>query len=524
MGNLIKVAGLGLFAAIGIASAVAVATHFQPTISTSKLTQAELFGDTPSREDAVSVALQPILLQADQTSSQQTVTSPALLQPDNLPAAQADTDTVGTVVPTSSWRPVSKTAAPPTGPSTGPVTAPPVMSPVEPTSDRSNSETSLAKTGLQDGDRTGWDQSLAQSINSLVAGYQPLIMAQFDRFGDALHKIEQTQEETAQIVTKLQDDQNRQPVPAEDATPPPPGTTSAAPDVSMNDDKWTLLFEDSDIKEVLNAIGTEAGLNILMSESVSGLVSATLTDVEIQTALDAVLKSRGLVSRREGNIVYVGTHEELHFVEYGGDVISTRIYRLNYITALDMQSLITPMLSQSSGQVTVSTASEVGIASDSASAGGDSFSGEEVVMVRDFDGILAQIDELVAEVDRMPRQVSIEAMILSVALNDKSELGVDFELLRQKDTLRITSGTPLIDLATAPFTDGLKMGFLDSSVFMFLNALETIGDTNVVASPRIMCLNKQRAEILIGAELGYISTTITETAATQSGFFAEFSG
>ena len=55
----------------------------------------------------------------------------------------------------------------------------------------------------------------------------------------------------------------------------------------------------------------------------------------------------------------------------------------------------------------------------------------------------------------------------------------------------------------------------------FIEALETIADTNVVASPRVLCLNKQRAEVQIGSELGYVSTTVTENAATQSIDFLE---
>ena len=50
----------------------------------------------------------------------------------------------------------------------------------------------------------------------------------------------------------------------------------------------------------------------------------------------------------------------------------------------------------------------------------------------------------------------------------------------------------------------------------FITALESIGDTNVIASPRLLVLNKHRAEILIGKELGYVSTTITETSASQT--------
>jgi type IV pilus assembly protein PilQ len=507
MGILLKVASLGLFSAIGIVTAVSVATHYQPADRTSNLEMAGLNGDEPDRNDESVGVPRDVLPPPGQ--SRTTIELPTSIQPQPLATRQTGGVTIVTEIPASSWEPAP---LPPAQRSPRPVMGPVVMATVDPALDPSKP--------WQGGHRIQPEPPLVPPLDSHVASYQPLVTAQFNLLLKAINKMEETQQETAEIVSRLQDRQDQTPSTVE--SDPPQATKTGVHSVSMNDeDLLTLIFEDSDIKAVLHAIGVEAGLNILSSESVAGLVSATLTDVEIETALDAILKSRGLVSRREGNIVYVGTHAELHFVEHGGDVISTRVYRPNYITAKDMQSLITPMLSQDTGQITISAASEVGIGSDSASAGGDSYSGEEVVVVRDFEGILSQIDELVAVVDRMPRQVSIEAMILSVALDDKSELGVDFELLRQKDTIRVTSGTPLVNLTSGSFSDGLKIGFLDTSVFLFLNALETIGDTTVIASPRIMCLNKQRAEILIGAELGYISTTITETAATQSVEFLE---
>ena len=122
-----------------------------------------------------------------------------------------------------------------------------------------------------------------------------------------------------------------------------------------------------------------------------------------------------------------------------------------------------------------------------------------MLLVRDSKPVLAQIDQVVDEVDRRPLQVAIEAMILSVKLDDSNKFGINFELLRDQNNIRIVSGTPTSSLATMDFDDGgLKIGFLDSSLSAFLDALETVGDANVIASPRLMCLNKQRAEIHIG--------------------------
>jgi len=50
-------------------------------------------------------------------------------------------------------------------------------------------------------------------------------------------------------------------------------------------------------------------------------------------------------------------------------------------------------------------------------------------LVRDFEAVLAPVDQVVAEVDVRPLQVAIEAMILSVKLSDGNEFGVNFQLL-----------------------------------------------------------------------------------------------
>jgi type IV pilus assembly protein PilQ len=204
------------------------------------------------------------------------------------------------------------------------------------------------------------------------------------------------------------------------------------------------------------------------------------------------------------------------------DQIGTRLYRLNYVKAADLQGLVAPLLTPEVGTVSISAPAEVGIAADNTAVGGDSFAGQEALLVRDYVSVLEQIDQVVAQIDRRPTQVAIEAMILSVKIDDKNSLGVDFELLRDRGHLRITSGSPLTDLASLNLDQGgFKLGFLDSSLGLFVNALESIGDTNVIATPRLMCLNKHRAQILIGSELGYVSTTQTETSTTQSVEFLE---
>lgn len=315
-------------------------------------------------------------------------------------------------------------------------------------------------------------------------------------------------------------------VPAPEALPPARESLPAgeADRISRGEGDYSISLnvQNSDIRAVLETLGEQGELNILASSSVQGNVTATLRNVDIETALAAILKSTGFVARREGDIIYVGKPADLALMDQTVDRIVTRVYRPNYITAAEIQKLFTPLLSKEVGSITISSPSEVDIPADQTKTGGNNFAGEEVVVVRDYETVLTELDQLFANVDVRPKQVAIEAMILSVSLSDEFKFGVNFAALRDQSNVRLISGTPAASLASIATTEGgLKFGFLDSSLALFVNALETVGDTNVIASPRLTCLNKQRAEIQIGEELGYVNTTVTETSSTQSISFLD---
>jgi len=301
-----------------------------------------------------------------------------------------------------------------------------------------------------------------------------------------------------------------------------PRTKAKITKVGEGDEHFALDIQDADIRDVLEMISRQGQINILPSNSVKGKVTASLHDVDMEAALAAILKSTGYVTRKHGKFVYVGTSQDFQNLEQSLDKIGTRIYRTNYVRASDMQALITPLLTQGIGAISVTSASEVGIGTDSTKAGGNSFAGGEAVLVRDYEAVLAQIDQVVGEIDKRPLQVAIEAMILSVKLDDSDQFGVNFALLRQNPHIALASGSPPSSIGDVNFNNGgLTFGFLDTTLGAFLSAVETVGDTHVIATPRVVCLDKQRAEILIGSQLGYISSTVTETSTAQNVNFLE---
>jgi type IV pilus assembly protein PilQ len=326
------------------------------------------------------------------------------------------------------------------------------------------------------------------------------------------------------------------PLPAPGApTPTQQQTSSPAPtDFTVTkipgegDDRLSVHIQNKPLREVLDFLGEHGDLSILAAPGVQGLVSVSLTDVTIEQALAAILKSTGYIWRQEGKFVYVGTPQDIQSMMQSVDRLETRVYRPNYVRASDLESLITPLLSPAgeansgSSVVASSPPSETGIAPDDSDAGGDTFAEGEVLVVRDYGSVLDEIDQVIAEIDQRPMQVAIEAMLLSVELNDSNTFGVDWQFLRDKDHIKFATGSPPASLGEIKFTQGgLKFGFLDSSLGVFVSALQTIGDTNVIASPRLMCLNKQKAEILIGQQLGYVTKTLTQTTTAQTVEFLE---
>jgi type IV pilus assembly protein PilQ len=285
--------------------------------------------------------------------------------------------------------------------------------------------------------------------------------------------------------------------------------------------RFLLEVQNEDIRKVLELLARNTGLNILISKTVQGTVTVSLRDVDLETAIEALLQATGYAARKFPQYVFIGTAEECERIDQVQGGMGLRIYRPRFVSAKELESVIRPLLSSGVGIVTVSSPAATGITGETAQTGGDSYAGGDVVIVRDYETVLSQLDRLVREMDVKPPQVAIEAMILAVRLDDEDRLGINFELFRDRPRFRLGWENPPASLADIRFDAGLKVAFLDGSVASFVSALQQVRDTNVIAAPRLLVLNKHRADIQIGKEQGYVSTTITETAASQSVDFLQ---
>ncbi|MBC7816299.1 MAG: hypothetical protein IAG10_05345 [Planctomycetaceae bacterium] len=308
-----------------------------------------------------------------------------------------------------------------------------------------------------------------------------------------------------------------------------PGFMQAKPAAGGDSERFeSIEFHEAEISEALAMLGQLSGMNILIGRGVSGRVpAANLQNITAEQALDAITKSLGYVYERDENFVFVWTASDSQARKQAARKTVSKVYRPLYVSVKDLQAIVTPLLSKPGGLIAVTNPSELGLEESKTKVGGNNLAQTDALLVIDFPEVIAQVDGVICDIDVPPAQVVIEAMILSVTLNDTMKLGVNFALLNGSNKQLVTSGsgaqiknnvgfpgTDSIIPAIGEFvtgTSGLKYGFIQGDLTGFVEALETLAETSVVASPSVRVLNKQRAELIIGKRLGY--KTVTQNGA-----------
>ncbi len=303
---------------------------------------------------------------------------------------------------------------------------------------------------------------------------------------------------------------------------------------------------DMPLATVLHLLSLEGKRNIIASPNVTGRVTANLYDVTFEEALHAILVSNGAGHRVVGDFIYVYTRDELQEMDAArAPIPRTRVYRLNYISAADAKAYVAPMLGKDDedSSVTGPPSPATGIESEADEGGGNFDAAQDFIIVTARPDVHRRIALLLKQIDVQPRQVLIEATILRAELSDDNALGIDFSLVGGVDLelLGATSnGIAGISLGTLPQnrferfnaaavtdltgnvpTGGLTIGLIKDNVAVFLRALEEITDTTVLANPKVLTLNKQKAQVIVGRRDGYLTTTVTETQTIQTVEFLE---
>lgn len=288
-------------------------------------------------------------------------------------------------------------------------------------------------------------------------------------------------------------------------------------------ERLSLNFQNIDVRAVLQLIADFTGLNMVVSDSVSGNLTLRLKNVPWDQALDIILKTKGLAKRVSGNVMLIAPAEEIAAqekleLEAAKQVVElaplvNETIQVNYAKAEELAKLI--------------KSKEQGLLSARGSVTVDQRTNK--LLVTDTADHIDEVIALVKELDIPIRQVLIESRVVLAGTTFSKELGVKFGVsttkaangqittsgsLNSADSFNQFSTTPQLDQrlnvnlpATSPTAGriGLAIARLPFGTLLDLelSAAQAEGKSETISSPRVITANQQEATIETGTEIPY---------------------
>jgi type IV pilus assembly protein PilQ len=321
-----------------------------------------------------------------------------------------------------------------------------------------------------------------------------------------------------------------------------PGGFGMAFGAPFSGEKISLNFQQIELRALLQVIADFTHINIVASDAVAGTATVRLMDVPWDQALDIVLQSKGMSSRRKGNVVWVAPQEE---------------WLQREKQALDNQAT----LQASAPLQTVSISLQYAKAGDLAQrlgvgaglgTAGRWFSARGAVLVEprtnqlfisDVPVYLEKIQAMITKLDVPVRQVLIEARIIEADDQFGKSLGVRLgggfatPVSLQGRQLTAAAGAVVNPLAagvmggnmvnlpaglagqTVNVPASMAVSLFNAAADKFLNleisALESDGKGKIVSSPRVVTADQTKALIEQGTELPYQLATASGATAVS---------
>ena len=269
----------------------------------------------------------------------------------------------------------------------------------------------------------------------------------------------------------------------------------------------TLIVRDKPLSQVLALLAQTQQLNIVAANDIDVMISITLRKVPVEEALNAVLAVANYTWVKRGNIILITSVADS--VNLPADVQGRQIqvFDLDFASAAGVSETIQNFLSP------------IGKASVTSSSHTNNRLTQERIVVEDLPESLARITAYIAQIDRPPRQVLIEAHVLQVTLDDTTRCGVNLnELVRiSHSNLKLSTiglANPNAEQAFLATLDGGDLGGV-------IEAIETTTDAKTLGSPKILVLNEQEARLQVGEHLGFKVSTTTDTSTIQNVQFLD---
>ncbi len=346
------------------------------------------------------------------------------------------------------------------------------------------------------------------------------------------------------------------------------------------DQTITLDFRDQDIRDAFRSLAQIAKLNLMIDPTITGTISLTFSNISLEEAFNTLLRTQNLefswegqilrifmpanaplvaatffirntaaetvdtlikgilnapretsaIDRRQNSIEVRATYKTIQDIKQRlpfWDVAEaqieaprafTEVFYLDYIDATTLIGgggagpigMVAP-----NARVTPLSSNQ---ASQAGAAGGAGTGRQDILLVSAEPGDLEKIRELIEKLDVAPIQVTIDAHIYELDLNEEERLGINW----QKQIPIAGTTENVFDMSIAPETSDaggtgvFRFGSLNVNQFRALLAmLKTHSFAKVLSNPVITTLNNRTANITVGQAIPYVSASTVNAETGQ---------
>jgi len=308
-----------------------------------------------------------------------------------------------------------------------------------------------------------------------------------------------------------------------DAPPPPtaPDSGTDAPSLTVAPTTpRTFEFQQEDVPTVLRLLARQAGVNLVVSDLVSGLITMRLQDVTALQAINVIVTAKALSMDLIDGVYYVKTAGEK-----AAEPTESQSYTFSFARAETVVALLAGQLQSKSSPPQVDPRTNT-------------------IFYREAISNLDAIKQFLAQIDRPTKQVMIESRLVETAANPQQSYGINWsgvvgsadrpQVFRFGGTLQDDQGNQEVLAAPgggigmadfirsassfAPFAGQIAV-LSAPQLSLALTFLNEDSDAEFLANPRIVTADNQEATIRIITQRPVPSLNFNEQTAT-----AEFGG
>jgi type II secretory pathway component GspD/PulD (secretin) len=173
--------------------------------------------------------------------------------------------------------------------------------------------------------------------------------------------------------------------------------------------------------------------------------------------------------------------------------LQTQVFELRYAKAADVKAEVEKVVTPKLGAVRLDKRTNT-------------------LVVTDLMPQIREAQQVIDAFDRKSREVIIESKIVQVRLDDRFQMGVNWEVLYKtlSPFLNVKQVFPIIPSVLS--SSKVIVGTLAKDKFTaIVELLQTVGKTNILSAPQIAVLENEEAKILVGTREAYVTSSVTQT-------------